>query len=227
MSKGDSWGWRDVMDKLEELGVKVDDRGVYEGKREIDIQFYSPAGQDCNFFLFCDKDDPSSVVYALEGEYENYDVDRETMQWVDDFGQGKNGAPSRLRDVLEDMESVERFLDALSGSMRLFMAHSPKEYTTAEIGKRFLDAFVKEEAENPDRHILEIVGEASKTVLGDAGGLQGKKKDSLNKFFRSRGVTDGDSCEEIFEKMLYNAKRARTRRSSPSGSRSDSHNMER
>jgi hypothetical protein len=39
------------------------------------------------------------------------------MLWVDDSGHGKNGAPYRLRDIIDDMENVEEELLELRNAL--------------------------------------------------------------------------------------------------------------
>jgi hypothetical protein len=45
-----------------------------------------------------------SFIEELYECAEGYDVEENTMLWVDDEGHGKNGAPYHLKDVLKDME---------------------------------------------------------------------------------------------------------------------------
>lgn len=70
---------------------------------------YSPAGQDFNIPI-----EPSSsfeeLLEHIKEYYDNFDVDYETYIWLDNDGHGKNGAPYRMRDVLEDMEECHRMI---------------------------------------------------------------------------------------------------------------------
>ena len=75
----------------------------------IDLQRYSPEGQDCNFSIRSD----GNLVEEAYRLYENYDPSEETMMWVDESGHGKNGAPYHLKDILADMEAVEEMLRTL------------------------------------------------------------------------------------------------------------------
>lgn len=54
-----------------------------------------------------------SFADSMRNLYECYDPDQEAYLWLGDDGHGKNGAPYRMRDVLEDMEEVEREIEAL------------------------------------------------------------------------------------------------------------------
>lgn len=75
----------------------------------INLTTFSPQGQEHYHEL--------TINYHPDGEFdymgmldelyecaENFDVEENTMLWVDDEGHGKNGAPYRLKDVLKDME---------------------------------------------------------------------------------------------------------------------------
>lgn len=39
--------------------------------------------------------------------YENFDVDEEAYIWIGSDGQGKNGAPYHIADIVKDMEEAE------------------------------------------------------------------------------------------------------------------------
>ena len=45
-------------------------------------------------------------------------MDEETYLWLDNRGHGKNGAPYRMRDVLEDMEAAEKMVEDLLDAIR-------------------------------------------------------------------------------------------------------------
>ena len=59
-----------------------------------------------------------SLVADMEEYYEGFDVDSETYLWLDDNGHGTNGAPYRMRDVLEDMEAAERGIENLLDAIK-------------------------------------------------------------------------------------------------------------
>jgi len=47
----------------------------------------------------------------LEGKVEAY-------LWLDSNGHGKNGAPYRMRDVLDDMEEAEKMIETLLDAIK-------------------------------------------------------------------------------------------------------------
>lgn len=59
-----------------------------------------------------------SLITDMENYYDDFDVDEETYLWLDNRGHGKNGAPYRMRDVLEDMEAAEKMVEDLLDAIR-------------------------------------------------------------------------------------------------------------
>lgn len=55
---------------------------------------------------------------SLRDLYESYDPDYEAYIWLGDDGHGKNGAPYRMRDVLENMENVRQSIEDLYVEVR-------------------------------------------------------------------------------------------------------------
>lgn len=74
---------------------------------------FSPAGRDFSFSAEMKCANINSLIEHLEDYYEDFDVDYETYIWLDQWGHGKNGAPYRLRAVLEDSEAIEKMVEAL------------------------------------------------------------------------------------------------------------------
>lgn len=68
----------------------------------------------------------NSLIEHLEDYYEDFDVDYETYIWLDQWGHGKNGAPYRLRAVLEDSEAIEKMVEVLLKAIKKMEV--PEEY---------------------------------------------------------------------------------------------------
>ena len=72
------------------------------------FEIFSPAGQD--FVFDIDKNEAvnletlSSEIYDY---YNCFDVDEATYLWLDKTGHGKNGAPYKMEEILEDMKWCE------------------------------------------------------------------------------------------------------------------------
>lgn len=82
---------------------------VTKDRYDIELQFYTDYGQDFNFSVNRSED----YVKQVYDYYNSFDPDYEALLWVDDSGHGKNGAPYRLRDIITDMEEVEKELEKL------------------------------------------------------------------------------------------------------------------
>lgn len=108
---------KQVIKTAEGLGWSVQ---TYESHRGIDVTFsqFSSLGQDFSFDITVPLDaDVSDYAEAVERYVDGYDPDEEALLWVDSFGHGKNGAPYRLRDILDDMEECEQMMETLSDAL--------------------------------------------------------------------------------------------------------------
>lgn len=90
--------------------------------KERDITFFTfsqftPKGQDFAFEVEMKGTDLSSLVQSMSNYYEGFDVDAEAYLWLDSNGHGKNGAPYRMRDVLDEMEAGKRMVEQLFDAM--------------------------------------------------------------------------------------------------------------
>ncbi len=88
--------------------------------KAVIFEFYkfSPAGQDFGFSIGMEDNKLANLVSNMEDYYNGFDADEETYLWLDRNGHGKNGAPYRMRDVLDDMEAVEDMIGKLLGAIR-------------------------------------------------------------------------------------------------------------
>ena len=96
---------------LEKLQKQVEKLGwsmtIYENY--INLTIFSPQDQEHYHELTIKYQPDGEIDYTgmLDELYdcvECFDVEENTMLWVDDEGHGKNGAPYHLKDVLKDME---------------------------------------------------------------------------------------------------------------------------
>lgn len=95
------------------FSVSKDDNNMY------DFGKYSSAGQDFHFHVDTGEclGDFLCNIFAY---YQGFDVSEETYYWLDDTGHGKNGAPYDMRDIYNDMEECEGFIDELYEIVREF-----------------------------------------------------------------------------------------------------------
>ena len=83
-------------------------RGIHEWER-ITLSKHSPAGQDFSISTG-PFESAEELINSIHQRYVEFDADSETYLWLDNEGHGKNGAPYRMRDVLEDMEACEKMI---------------------------------------------------------------------------------------------------------------------
>lgn len=100
-------------------GWKVE-AGIIYKKQTAEFEFgkFTPAGRDFSFSAEMKCANINSLIDNIEEYYEDFDVDYETYIWLDQFGHGKNGAPYRMRAVLEDMEATEKMIEELLDAVR-------------------------------------------------------------------------------------------------------------
>lgn len=84
-------------------------------KDEVIFEFskFTPAGQDFSFCAAMKGGSLYSFIREVEEYYEGFDPDEEVYLWLDSSGHGCNGAPYRMKDVLEDMEAAGRMVARL------------------------------------------------------------------------------------------------------------------
>lgn len=102
--------------------------GIYykEQKSEFEFGKYSPAGRDFSFTVSMKCANINSLIEEIDNYYENFDVDYETYIWLDQFGHGRNGAPYRMKAVLEDMEATDKMIGELLDAIQEMEV--PEEY---------------------------------------------------------------------------------------------------
>ena len=111
----------------EAKGWRVEAGIIYkEQKSEFEFFKYSPAGRDFSFNATMKCADINTLIKEIDSFYEDFDVDYETYIWLDQFGQGRNGAPYRMRAVLEDMEATEKMIEELLEAIKEMEV--PEEY---------------------------------------------------------------------------------------------------
>lgn len=92
--------------------IKIAERlgwSVTKYRTDIELQQYTTFGQDFNFSVNRTED----YVKQVYEYYDSFDPSAEALLWCDDSGHGKNGAPYHLKDIIADMEEVEKMLEQL------------------------------------------------------------------------------------------------------------------
>lgn len=116
-----------VVECAKSKGWKVE-AGIIYKKQTAEFEFgkFTPAGRDFSFSAEMKCANINSLIENIEEYYEDFDVDYETYIWLDQFGHGRNGAPYRMRAVLEDMEATEKMIEELLDAVRDIKV--PEEY---------------------------------------------------------------------------------------------------
>lgn len=86
--------------------IEQEDKNIYRfGK-------YSTFGQDFSFSIDTEND-LDSFRHNIWEYFLSFDCSYEAYIWLDNEGHGKNGAPYDMKEVYEDMQECESFIDEL------------------------------------------------------------------------------------------------------------------
>lgn len=75
-----------------------------------------PHGRDFGFSVEMKGNDTDSLLQEIEEYYEGFDPDYEACLWI-----GKNGAPYRIKDIVNDMEQAEAMIEKLYETLKTTM----------------------------------------------------------------------------------------------------------
>ena len=79
----------------------------------VTISRKTPLGNEIIIEACLSVEAEADLEYAIRDAYDTMDVDYETYIWLDSNGNGKNGAPTHIKDVLADMQEKKRLLGEL------------------------------------------------------------------------------------------------------------------
>ena len=71
---------------------------------DIEIETYSPKGEDLVFTIYADEE----FIDGVKRLNEDYDADEHAELWI--AGRGRNGVPASISDILHDAEDIEALL---------------------------------------------------------------------------------------------------------------------
>lgn len=116
-----------VVECAKAKGWKVE-AGIIYKKQTAEFEFgkFTPAGRDFSFSAEMKCANINSLIDNIEEYYEGFDVDYEAYIWLDQSGHGRDGAPYRMRAVLEDMEATEKMIEELLDAIKEMEV--PEEY---------------------------------------------------------------------------------------------------
>lgn len=103
----------------EENDWRVSHSQYYRNPQDLDVEFekYTSAGQDFVVSATLRANNPSTLIEDLRNRYVGFDPDEEGSLWIGPDGHGLNGAPYRIKDIVEDMEEAEEMLGDLLSAM--------------------------------------------------------------------------------------------------------------
>lgn len=92
----------EVLEKFDfSLCGEISERYSEKGKYDIELETYSPEGEDVIVSLIYDGTEEGFIAAFVE--YANYfDAEEHTEMWIE--SRGKNGVPESIKDLLEDAE---------------------------------------------------------------------------------------------------------------------------
>lgn len=121
----------DFLKLAEDLGwsYNVSDTPNERGEVCVELEKYSPQGQDFIATIWFENENEHNFIKALREYWQDFDPDEEACKWIGEDGHGKNGAPYSIRDILDDMEDCKGML------RKLYVAFHNKAYPDNKIGE--------------------------------------------------------------------------------------------
>ena len=93
---------------------EITERYSEKGKYDIELETYSPEGEDVIVSLIYDGTEESFIVAFVE--YANwFDAEGHAEMWIE--SRGKNGVPEGIKDLLEDAEWIKNMLLEVAGAL--------------------------------------------------------------------------------------------------------------
>lgn len=104
-----------ISEILEHNGFSYNEIEEQDGKYYIELNNYTPAGEDWWLTVWFDGTD-ESFVDSVEEITTNFDVDEEVEIWIP--SRGKNGVPSSISTLLHDAEWKLEQLESLLSDLQ-------------------------------------------------------------------------------------------------------------
>ena len=190
--------WKDIEDKIEQLGFTIDQKTIDGNLYLIDISDTLPYGVKESFLLQCNKDDPSSVIEAFHDILRDYNKDDfysrhplDLEQVMDKYG--IEHLTMRLNDLLTQHQQWQETLSQAEDSLYLYVANAGKQYSKEEIGQKFLDTYESSYGSGEEKYEGDIIYRMGKTIMRtlenlDCGTVE-KNKQMLSQYLKESGLT--------------------------------------
>ncbi len=114
-----------MTDKLREVCERLDWTVHEYDNGDVDLEKYSPAGEDFIFSVELEDFVENVKKYAAD-----FDQDEHIELWID--SRGKNGVPSRVRELVEDAEAIDKMLQELATALQEAEDSAEKEDNNGE-----------------------------------------------------------------------------------------------
>lgn len=99
----------ELLSVAEELGWRYEVYTEDNGYSYIELEKYSPAGEDFIMTIDCEYNNPVDTFLKNLEEYErSFDVDDHVAIWIDSRGQ--NGVPNSISELVEDAKEIKNMI---------------------------------------------------------------------------------------------------------------------
>lgn len=95
--------------------INISSVNMQDGQFYAEMEFYSNAGEDFVFTIWFDGT-WSDFVNSFREYAKNFDPDEHVELWIP--GRGTNGIPSSIRDLINDADSIDKFLNEQAETLK-------------------------------------------------------------------------------------------------------------
>lgn len=121
---------------------RYDDKGQYD----IELEIFSPEGEDVIVSLIYDGTE-ESFIREFRSYANDFDAEEHAEMWIE--GRGENGVPDSIRDLLEDAEWIKSTLEEVADDLKnIDNEEEGSEETQEELAKEFVNT-IKAIAKKP------------------------------------------------------------------------------
>lgn len=106
-----------IRDIIENLGWNV-----YEGETDIELEKYSPLGEDFIFSI----GNNGNIVEQVIDYAENFDTNEHAEMYINI--RGERGVPNSIKDLIEDAEDIKQMLLELANELKKETEKKDKKY---------------------------------------------------------------------------------------------------
>lgn len=106
-----------IRDIIENLGWNV-----YEGETDIELEKYSPLGEDFIFSIV----NNNNIVEQIIDYAENFDTDEHAEMYINI--RGERGVPNSIKDLIKDAEDIKQMLLELANELKKETEKQDKKY---------------------------------------------------------------------------------------------------